>query len=97
MHVVTVEFQIDTAHWEAFLPLMLENAARSREDEPGCRQFDVCIDESRPATVFLYEIYDDRAAFDAHLASSHFREFAAATGAMVRQRSLLTWTRISGS
>ena len=101
MYVVTVEFKIDTAHWEAFLPLMLENAARSRDDEPGCRQFDVCIDvctdESRPATVFLYELYDDRAAFDAHLASSHFREFAAATSAMILQRSVLMWTRISGS
>lgn len=94
MHVVTVEFVVDPTQWETFLPLMLDNAARSRHDEPGCRQFDVCTDASRPATVYLYEIYDDRAAFDVHLASPHFKSFAAATQAMIAKRTIATWQRI---
>ena len=96
MYVVTVEFEIKPEKLDDFRAQMIANARASREREPGCRQFDVCADPAKPALIFLYEVYDDRAAFDAHLASSHFREFAAATGAMVRQRSLLTWTRISG-
>ena len=93
MFVVAVEFTIDRAQWADFLPLMLENARRSREGEPGCRQFDVCADEARPGIVFLYELYDDRAAFDAHLASPHFKAFAAATQAMITGRRVTTWRR----
>lgn len=95
MHVVTVEFTIDPRQFEQFLPLMLDNALRSREDEPGCRQFDVCVDDTRQGVVCLYELYDDRAAFDAHLASSHFLSFAAATQAMITARVIHTWRRIA--
>lgn len=95
MYVVSVEFAIDPAHWDAFLPLMLDNALASREREPGCRQFDVCTDDGKPGLVFLYELYDDRAAFDAHLAAPHFLSFAAATQAMVTRRTISTWSRIA--
>ena len=95
MYVVTVEFTIDPAQFEQFLPLMLDNARRSREDEPGCRQFDVSVDDAQPGFVFLYELYDDRAAFDAHLASPHFVSFAAATQAMVTDRVIRTWRCIA--
>ena len=95
MYVVTVEFTIDPTRFEQFLPLMLDNARRSREDEPGCRQFDVSADDAQPCTVYLYEIYDDRAAFDHHLASAHFLSFAAATQAMVTDRVIRTWRRIA--
>ena len=93
MYVVTVEFAIDPAQWDQFLPLMLDNAQRSRSAEPGCRQFDVCVDARAPGVVFLYELYDDRAAFDAHLASPHFKAFAAATEAMIVKRHVATWQR----
>lgn len=93
MFVVTVVFTFDPAQRDVFLPLMLENARRSREDEPGCRHFDVCVDENKPDTVFLYELYDDRAAFDTHLESEHFRKFAAATQAMISGRVIETWQR----
>jgi len=95
VYVVTVKFTIDPAQFEQFLPLMLDNARRSREDEPGCRQFDVSVDDARPGFVFLYELYDDRAAFDAHLASPHFVSFAAATQAMVTDRVIRTWRCIA--
>jgi autoinducer 2-degrading protein len=95
MFVVTVEFTIDPARLEEFMPLMLDNARRSRDDEPGCRQFDVCTDEARPNVVFLYELYDNAAAFDAHLAAPHFLSFAASTKPMIVQRVLGTWLRRS--
>ena len=95
MLVVTVEFTIDPARWNDFLPLMLENAERSRQDEPGCRQFDVCTAEDRPGIVFLYELYDDAVAFEAHLASPHFQAFARATAPMIRHRALSRWQRLA--
>jgi (4S)-4-hydroxy-5-phosphonooxypentane-2,3-dione isomerase len=96
MYAVTVEFTIDPTRWDDFIPLMLENAERSRSDEPGCRQFDVCTDAMRPSLVFLHELYDDAAAFDAHLASPHYRSFAAATKAMVTNRAIGRWERRAG-
>jgi len=95
MYAVTVEFTLDPAQRDAFMPLMIENAARSREDEPGCRQFVVCTDATRPDRVFLYELYADAAAFDAHLAAPHFRAFAAATASMVVGRVLERWERVA--
>jgi quinol monooxygenase YgiN len=53
----------------------------------------VCIDDARADEVFLYELYDDRAAFDAHLATPHFKAFAAATDAMIATRRIATWRR----
>ena len=39
--------------------------------------------------VFLYEIYDDEAAFQAHLHSAHFKAFAAATKEMITARRIV--------
>ena len=91
-----MEFAIDLACWDDFIPLNLENAVRSRNDEPGCRQFDVCTDAMRTGLVFLYELYDDAAAFDAHLAATHYQSFAAATKAMVKNRVIGCWERRAG-
>ena len=95
MYVITVQFTIDHEHLERFLPLMDENARRSREEEPGCRQFDVCVDPQRQGIVFLYELYVDRAAFDDHLASSHYQKFAMETKAMILHRDVHPWQRIA--
>ena len=54
---------------------MDRNAIDSCKLEPGCRRFDVAVPEGAKDRVFLYEIYDDRAAFDAHLKTAHFDVF----------------------
>ncbi|TSA10646.1 MAG: antibiotic biosynthesis monooxygenase [Betaproteobacteria bacterium] len=88
MYVITVEFTIHTQHLGAFMPLMQENARVSRESERGCLRFDLCRDPARPQCVFLYEVYDDRAAFEAHLATPHFKAFDAAAKAMVANKAV---------
>ena len=87
-YVVAVEFEIAPNKMAAFMPLMLENAASSRRDEPGCRRFDVAVMRERKDTVFLYEIYADEAAFQAHLRSAHFKAFATETGDMITGRKI---------
>lgn len=93
-YVVTVEFEIHPQHLGAFLPLLRENARLSRELEPGCRQFDVCTDPSRPHAVFLYERYCHRAAFEAHLASSHYLAFDAAVRGMIAAKAVRSLQRV---
>jgi len=95
MVVITVEFTVDIAQGERFLSLMLENARRSRSDERGCAQFDVCVDPQREGVVFLYELYVDRTAFDAHLASPHYQQFSRDTAGMIRQREVHRWERVT--
>ena len=75
MYVVTVTFRAVLDKAEDFLNAMRENARASIEREPGCLRFDVCTSPDDPSQVFLYEIYTDRAAFDAHLAAPHYLEF----------------------
>jgi len=87
MYVIAVLFELRPAHAHAFCDAVLRNAAASLRDEPGCRRFDVCVADGG-ARCFLYELYDDRAAFDAHLATPHFTEFSAATEPMVTNKRI---------
>ena len=95
--VVTVVFRPRPEHRVAFRAAILENAAASVKDEPGCSVFDVC--ESKDGhEIFLYEIYDDEAAFKAHLATAHFKSFDAKAGPWVAEKRVITYNRLdSGS
>ena len=88
-YVITVEFDVVPAQFDSFLRLMAENAEASRRDEPGCKRFDVCRPHNTENRVFLYEIYDDEAAFQAHLQTAHFKSFAAATKDMITARKIV--------
>lgn len=70
--VLAVEFRIKPAHVDDFARAIADNARQSVEQEPGCRLFDVCRDPGDPSLFFLYEVYDDDAAVQAHLGSPHF-------------------------
>ena len=52
---------------------LLQEEARK---EPGCRMFIVHRHLSDATRFFIYEQYDDQAAFDAHRASPHFLRYA---------------------
>ncbi len=87
-YVIWVEFDIHPQHLAQFTALVRVNAAASMANEPGCRRFDVLLPTPASGTVALYEIYDDEAAFAAHLASAHFKVFAQAIQGFVRERRL---------
>jgi (4S)-4-hydroxy-5-phosphonooxypentane-2,3-dione isomerase len=73
-YINAVELDIVPAEYEKFKAAILENAAASVK-EPGCWQFDVLFEDSDPYHVFLYEVYDDATALDAHRATAHFKSF----------------------
>jgi len=79
MQALVVEFRIKPEHIDAFARAIEDNARASRETEHGCRQFDICRDPGDPSLFFLYELYDDEAAIQAHLKSAHFLQMDAAT------------------
>ncbi len=91
MYVITVEFEIDSEPVERFRDEMLLQAANSLSNEVGCRFFDVCFAPNAPTHCFLYEKYDDRAAFDAHLATGHFAHFDKTVAPWIKSKTVCTW------
>jgi len=88
--VVIVEFTIRPGFVAQFLERLSTQAAESLR-EPGCSRFDVCLDPSNEHRIFLYELYSDREAFGAHLASAHFKDFDAATRQWVDSKAVGQW------
>jgi quinol monooxygenase YgiN len=70
-----------------FLEFVKENGAASVK-EPGCREFNISVLAKDPNHVFLYEVYDNEAALNAHRTTDHFKKFAAATANMVTGRNV---------
>ena len=87
--VILVEFELHSGQEPEFRRLVLENAAASLRDEPGCSLFDVLTPEGGPGNrIVLYEIYDDAAAFTAHLAAPHFAAFDRAAAPLVARKKV---------
>ncbi|MFQ5953558.1 MAG: putative quinol monooxygenase [Kiloniellales bacterium] len=94
MYVIVADFTIDPDRMSEFRDAILTNARQSVEQEPGCRQFDVCIDPERDDRIYLYEVYDDEAAFKAHLETKHFHEFDTGVQDWVRTREVTALHRL---
>lgn len=92
MFLVTVVFTVRPAHVADFAARVRRQAEDSLREEPGCSRFDVWVAPDDPGRVFLFEIYDDRAAFDLHLASTHFKAFDTEVGPWVADKKIETWT-----
>ena len=86
--VIVVDFKIQPGEMTAFRRLIDDNAKASVREEPGCRRFDVLANRKEADHILLYEIYDDRAAFDAHLKTSHFAAFSAASAPLVTDKTV---------
>ena len=87
-YVIAVDFVLHPGSMQKFMPLMLDNAEKSRNLEPGCDRFDVFVPAGETDRVFLYEVYKDEAAFAAHLKTDHFLQFDAATRAIIKERKV---------
>ncbi len=95
MFAVCVDFAVPKDRLAEFLPLMQAQARNSFEREEGCHHFDICVPDTGDG-VFLYELYTDRAAFDAHLATPHFRDFDAKAVEIVTSKAVRTFTLQNG-
>jgi autoinducer 2-degrading protein len=90
-YVITVDFFLHAGTLEPFLRLIKDNAQKSLTDEPGCDRFDVLIEKGSPDHIVLYEIYQDRAAFEAHVKSRHFAQFNAASQRYVKDKKIVEY------
>jgi quinol monooxygenase YgiN len=67
----------DTESAEGFDKLVAETVPQIRQHEPGTLVYAVHSVEGKPLQRIFYELYRDRAAFDAHEAQEHTRRFLA--------------------
>lgn len=95
MFVVSVEFEIHPDQVAAFREAVLKQAANSLRHETACAQFDVAQDPNQPTRFYLYELYDDAKAFEAHRQTAHFAQFSSTVGSMIANKNLQTWEMIS--
>ena len=95
MQALVVEFHIKPEFVRDFAAAVEDNARLSRETEPGCRQFDVCRNPADPTLFFLYELYDDEAAVQAHLSAPHFLQMNEATAGWVQSKNVWRYTRVA--
>jgi autoinducer 2-degrading protein len=93
-YINAVDLVIIPSEMPKFLEAIKENAANSVK-EPGCREFNVSVIANRPNHVFLFEVYDNEAALNAHRASDHFKKYLATTANMVADRNVRALTGVA--
>jgi autoinducer 2-degrading protein len=73
MLALLVTIKIKPGYRDAFVESLLDDASGSVTDEPGCLRFDVLQDNADPNRIFLYEVYRDEQALEAHRQAPHFQ------------------------
>ena len=72
MFSIFVTINIKPDHIEEFMEASLGDAEGSVRDEPDCYRFDMNQDAEIPSRFYLYDVYRDEQAFEAHLETPHF-------------------------
>lgn len=75
MYAVFVTIDVLADHVEEFTEASFRDAQGSVRDEPGCFRFDILRDGEKSTRFYLYEVYRDEAAFEAHLETPHFKQW----------------------
>ena len=93
MIVVQITHKIRPECVERYIEATLANAHATRK-EPGNIRFDLLQDANDPCSFQLYEVYSDRSAQQAHLASEHFATWKAAVQDVFADRSIAKFSAI---
>jgi quinol monooxygenase YgiN len=84
MFGLSVRFTLkDEAAADGFDALVAETLPHIRQSEPGTLVYAVHTVERKPLERIFYELYADRAAFEAHEEQPHVKRFLDARGAFL--------------
>jgi quinol monooxygenase YgiN len=87
VYINAVDLVVIPSEMPKFLEAIKENGANAVK-EPGCREFNITVLANNPNHVFLYEVYDNEAALNAHRQTEHFKKYQAATANMIADRNV---------
>lgn len=82
-----VDLDIAPDQMAKYLEAIKENGAASVK-EPGCREFNITVLANNPNHVFLFEVYDNEAAMNAHRNTDHYKKYQATAANMVTGRNI---------
>lgn len=80
---------IDDSQLETYRALLTEEVNESMRLEPGVRSLYAVSEKDRPTHFTILEIYEDRAAYEAHIKSAHFLKYKTGTKDMVKSLELI--------
>ncbi|EPR43473.1 Antibiotic biosynthesis monooxygenase [Desulfovibrio sp. X2] len=72
MKALVVKVHMKAEFREQFIAEMRADAIGSEKLEPGCLMFNIVNDASDPDVLYLFEVYKDDAAVQAHGKMPHF-------------------------
>ena len=78
LYINAVNIDVVPGQFENYLAAIKEVGAAAIKTEPGCSEFNITVSQKDPNHLFIFEVYDNAAAFDAHLKSDHYKKYAAA-------------------
>lgn len=80
---------VDPARLEAYNAFLKEEIEASMRLEPGVLTLYATAEKDTPNKVTILEIYADRAAYESHLKTPHFKKYKQGTLAMVKELELV--------
>lgn len=87
-----VEFALKPGSHAAFDAIIREHARLTKQEEPGCQRFDVLQPTGKDgpdlARLCLVEVYQDRAAFEAHGANPRLAKVREAYTPLIADRKI---------
>jgi quinol monooxygenase YgiN len=89
-----VELDIVPAQFDQFISAAKDSATAALQD-PGVREFNIAVSQTDPHHLMLFEVYDNSAAHDAHVATDHVKAYQAATKDMVSKRAVTQLSSVS--
>ncbi|WP_225883197.1 putative quinol monooxygenase [Sphingomonas aliaeris] len=88
------EIEVDPDQLAAYKAILAEEQEASVRLEPGVLMLHSVAIAAQPNQIRLLEVYADRAAYEAHIRSSHFVKYKTSTERMVRSLKLIETTPI---
>jgi quinol monooxygenase YgiN len=88
-YVQIAEIEIDRAQLDAYDAAVKEHAETAIRVEPGVLVLYVSAEKDNPTHIRVFEVYQDRQAYLAHLQTPHFVKYKSTTEKMVKSLKLV--------
>ena len=88
------EIDVVDGQIDKFKAAAMTHAVESVKD-PGCREFDIVVSQTKSNHVLMLSAFDAAAALDAHQASDHYKAYMAATKSIVSMSTALPLSSVA--
>lgn len=89
MMVRIAEIEVEPDYLDEYISILKEEAEASVRLEPGVICIYPMFQKENPTQIRLLEIYEDKAAYESHLQSPHFKHYKESTLPMVKSLQLV--------